>query len=67
MLRGSATFVCDNCGNKFKGPDFEWQCTVFTAPVKCPNCNSWHTSPKYCRLLYRNIYRDIWKHLDEGR
>ena len=25
MLRGITTFVCDNCGHKFKGLDIEWK------------------------------------------
>ena len=24
MIRGIKTFVCDNCGHKFKGLDIEW-------------------------------------------
>ena len=45
MLRGITTFVCDNCGHKFKGLDIEWNATVFSQPLRCPNCGSYHTCP----------------------
>ena len=43
MLRGIKTFVCDNCGHKFKGMDIEWNATIWSQPLKCPNCGSYHT------------------------
>ena len=45
MFRGFTQFVCDDCGHKFTGPDMEWMCTVYPAPVKCPKCGGWHTYP----------------------
>lgn len=45
MLRGKRTFICDNCGHKFEGFDIEWNCTAFSAPLKCPKCGSFHTYP----------------------
>ena len=30
MLRGIKTFVCDNCGHKFKGMDIEWNATIWS-------------------------------------
>ena len=42
MFRGFTQFVCDDCGHKFTGPDMEWMCTVYPAPVKCPKCGGWH-------------------------
>ena len=51
MLRGIKTFVCDNCGHKFKGMDIEWNATIWSQPLKCPN---WI------------IYREIWKQMDEA-
>lgn len=45
MFRGFTQFVCDDCGHKFTGPDMEWMCTVYPAPVKCPKCDGWHTYP----------------------
>ena len=55
MLRGIKTFVCDNCGHKFKGMDIEWNATIWSQPLKCPNCGS-----------YQIIYREIWKQMDEA-
>ena len=45
MFRGFTQFVCNDCGHKFTGPDMEWMCTVYPAPVKCPKCGGWHTYP----------------------
>lgn len=64
MLRGMTRFVCDNCGHKFKGFDCELWATVYTAPMKCPQCGSWHTCPSGGS---KSIYRDIWKRMDEYR
>ena len=33
MLRGIKTFVCDNCGHKFKGMDIEWNATIWSQPL----------------------------------
>lgn len=38
MFRGMKTFYCLNCLKKFKGPDFEWNASAISAPVKCPYC-----------------------------
>lgn len=75
MLRGTKTFVCDNCGHKFKGGDFEWNCTVFSAPLKCPKCGSFHTYPYsssegfFGRIFGggsdKSMYEDIWKMIDK--
>lgn len=45
MIRGTKTFVCDDCGHKFKGMDIEWCATALSQPMKCPNCGSYHTCP----------------------
>ena len=74
MFRGFTQFVCDDCGHKFTGPDMEWMCTVYPAPVKCPKCGGWHTYPSgfYVCLplgglfgLNKRIYRRIWKSIEE--
>ena len=72
MLRGKRTFICDNCGHKFKGGDFEWNCTAFSAPLKCPKCGSFHTYPYNSGGIFgwifgsdKSIYEDIWKTMDE--
>ena len=66
MLRGITTFVCDDCGQKFKGMDCEWGATIYTYPVRCPNCGSMHTCPPGFLNLNKNIYRKLWKSLDES-
>ncbi len=65
MLRGITTFVCDDCGHKFKGMDCEWAATAYTYPVRCPNCGSMHTCPPGFLGLNKYIYRNLWKSLDE--
>ena len=32
MYRGTIKFVCNDCGNKFKAPDIEWNATVYSVP-----------------------------------
>lgn len=56
------TFVCDDCGHKFKGMDMEWRATVFSQPLRCPNCGSYHTRP---RFSIKYSYRWIWEQMDE--
>lgn len=65
MLRGMTTFVCDNCGHKFKAPDIEWQATAMSQPMKCPQCGSWHTRPASLLGMNKPVYRQIWKQMDE--
>lgn len=65
MFIGMTTFKCDACGHKFTGMAFEWCCTIFTAPVKCPECGSWHTAPLHQDKVLDSIYRDIWKSIDD--
>ena len=77
MLRGTTTFVCDNCGHKFKDFDFEWNCTVFSTPMQCPKCGSFHTYPYRSSggifgwifgsdfVSGKSIYKNIWKTMDE--
>ncbi len=59
-------FKCDACGHKFVGPDMEYAATIFSAPVKCPNCGSMHTMPSgLFKQLYRGMYKSIWKSYDK--
>ena len=54
MLRGFTKFKCPKCGETFKGPDFEWHATVWTAPLTCPKCGCKECLPKdswFQRLL----------------
>lgn len=64
MFRGITTFVCDKCGHKFKGLDVEWNATIFSAPQRCPNCGSFHTSPGGGGL-FRYFYKRIWASMDK--
>lgn len=43
MLRGAKTFVCKDCGHRFKALDMEWNATAASYPVKCPKCGSMNT------------------------
>lgn len=68
MLRGTRTFICDNCGHKFEGFDIEWNCTAFSAPLKCPKCGSFHTYPYSSSGGFffgwgsdKSMYENIWK------
>lgn len=60
MYRGTTTFTCDNCGNRFLAPDIEWNMTIFSVPQPCPKCGSLHT---YQGVLPWNkwIYNKIFK------
>lgn len=40
MLRGVKTFVCKDCGHRFKALDMEWNATAASYHVKCPKCGS---------------------------
>ena len=66
MIRGTKTFVCDDCGHKFKGMDIEWCATALSQPLKCPNCGSYHTCPDSFLGLNKSAYRNIWKQMDEA-
>ena len=61
MLRGTTIFTCDKCGNKFRGLDIEYNCTIFPAPQKCPNCGSVHTMPSSSIKSLREVYKTIWE------
>lgn len=70
MIRGTTRFKCNECGNKFTGIDMEWCATVYTVPVRCPQCGSMHTYPVRITSLFGlfgpdPIYRAIWKGLDK--
>ena len=67
MLRGIKTFVCDNCGHEFKGMDIEWNATVLSQPLKCPNCGSMHTRPASVLGSNKPFYRKIWELIDKIR
>lgn len=67
MLRGFTIFTCDKCGNKFKAPDIEWAATVWSQPMKCLKCGSYHTMPHRLfpfGLMDKFVYKRIWKMMD---
>lgn len=43
MLRGMRTYVCKDCGHRFKALDMEWNATAASYPVKCPKCGGMNT------------------------
>lgn len=55
MIRGIRTFVCDDCGHKFKGWDIEWNATAASQPVKCPKCGNYHTHERGLFKLLNSI------------
>ena len=63
MIRGKITFRCTDCHKVFIGLDIEWQVTVHTMLVSCPNCGSKHTLPL---LASKRMYESIWKTMDEN-
>ena len=65
MFRGMTTFVCDNCGHKFKGMDIELSATILSSPQKCPKCGSYHTMPSSIFSFNKSVYKEIWKQMDE--
>ena len=63
MIRGKIHFRCTECRKIFIGLDVEWQATVYSMPVQCPNCGSKHTLPL---LASKRDYEDIWKTMDKN-
>ena len=62
MLRGVTRFKCDVYGHTLRAMDFEWQATVYTMPVPCPNCGSRHTMPvSFFGCTNRETYKKIWE------
>lgn len=64
MIRGTITFKCEECGEKFKGLDIEYMATVFSVPQQCPKCKSYHTMPAGI-FTDKSIYRKIWENQDK--
>ena len=67
MIRGKRRFVCDDCGHKFKGLDIELLATVYSQPLRCPNCGSYHTCPDSFLGTNKILDRKIWKMMDRDR
>lgn len=66
MIRGKLLFYCSKCRKRFIGIDIEWSATVFSTPLKYPQCGSWHTrpwSPLPAKIANRE-YKDIWELTD---
>ncbi len=38
MVRGKTWFKCPCCGKVFKAYDIEWNATVMSMPMPCPDC-----------------------------
>ena len=69
MVRGMKLFYCSECGKRFMGLDVEYGATVFSEPLECPQCGSWHTRP--WSLLPAKIadqkYMRIWEAIDKQK
>jgi transcription elongation factor Elf1 len=66
MLRGKTKFKCAECDKTFSALDMEFMATAFSAPVKCPKCGSMHTCPEGVSSSEIEVYREIWKKMDEN-
>lgn len=71
MYRGIIKFVCNDCGNKFKAPDIEWNATGYSVPQPCPKCGGMHTKParffNFLSLLENFTYKRLWKEIDKNK
>lgn len=71
MYRGIIKFVCNDCGNKFKAPDIEWEATIYSIPQPCPKCGGMHTRPvrffNFLSLLDYFTYKRLWKEIDKNK
>ena len=66
MLRGKKTFKCDDCDHVFEALDIEWQATVYSQPMSCPNYGSRHTMPKsLLSFMEKGVYRKIWEQIEK--
>lgn len=69
MIRGMKLFYCSKCGKRFMGMDVEWCASILSAPLQCPQCDSWHTRP--WSLLPARIadmeYKGVWRMIDEDK
>ena len=66
MLRGKKTFKCDDCDHVFEALDIEWQATVYSQPMPCPNYGSRHTMPKSpLSFMEKGVYRKIWEQIEK--
>ncbi len=63
MIRGITKFKCHSCGHVFKGMDMEYAATAFSVPLKCPECGSIRTCPRYT-FFSLPVYKEIWKSME---
>ncbi len=72
MLRGTTTFKCDDCGNRFTAMDIEWGATCFSCPMECTKCKSMHTYPAkhsiFGGLFWTpSAYKSIWESMEKDK
>ena len=71
MYRGIIKFVCNDCGNKFKAPDIEFNATFYSVPQPCTKCGGMHTKParffNFLSLSENFIYKLLWKEIDKNK
>ena len=63
MIRGYRKFRCTNCKHHFKGMDIEYACTVYSTPLRCPQCGSIKTMPAGI-IFGRSAYEKIWEEME---
>ena len=66
MYRGTTLFKCTECKHHFKADDIEYNCMVYSVPQTCPECGSVRTLPVH-QILWKPVYRKIWKDMENGK
>lgn len=66
MYRGTTTFKCTQCGEKFKTPDIEYMATIYSLPQSCPKCGNIRTQPaNLWGKLKDQMYEGIWERMEK--
>lgn len=66
MIRELTKFKCSDCGCIFEAPNVEWQASVYSQPMPCPKCGSYHTKPKSLfSFLDKGAYKRIWEEMEK--
>ena len=64
MIRGTINFKCTECKHRFKGADIEYACTVYSTPLRCPQCGSIRTMPSGV-IFGKSAYEKILKEMEQ--
>lgn len=52
MIKGTKLFKCPKCGKVFRAMDIEYNATVHSNPMPCPECKTL-SAPLFKDRLYR--------------